>query len=46
MQRTLIARGDKLDEPDPILLIYERLRPVGIEELAKGGRRTAMFVPM
>ena len=46
MQRTLIARGDKLDEPDPVLLIYERLRLVGIEELAKGRRRAAVLVPM
>ena len=46
MQRTLIARGDKLDEPDPVPLIYERLCLVGIEELAKGRRRAAVLVPM
>ena len=38
MQRTLIARGDGLDEPDPVLLGYRSLRLVGIEQDRRGSR--------
>ena len=40
MQGALIARGDGLDEPQPVLLEYESLRLVGIKYIAEGSIRT------
>ena len=34
MQRMLVALGDGLDEPDPLLLPYEDLRFAGVEHIA------------
>jgi len=35
VQRALIARGDGLNEPDPVLLGYRSLRLVGKEQIAE-----------
>ena len=39
MQRRLIARGDRLDEPHPVRLRHARLGPVGIQNLTQGAGR-------
>jgi hypothetical protein len=36
MQSKLVASGDGLDESDPDLLGYGRLRPIGIEQITEG----------
>src|SRR2546422_10276485 len=38
MQRSLVASGDGLDEPHPVLLGYGRLRLIGIEQITEGFR--------
>ena len=44
VQRALIARGDGLNEPDPILLGYRSLRLVGKEQIAERSRRRIELV--
>jgi hypothetical protein len=46
MKRTLIARGNGLDEPDPFLVRYERFRVVGIEQIAQGPAWAIMRILM
>ena len=38
MQRELIARGDRLDEYDPVLLGYANLGLIDTERIAQGSR--------
>jgi len=38
MQRKLIACGDSLDEPDPVLLGYANFSLTGIEYITEGSR--------
>jgi len=38
VQRALIARGDGLNEPDPVLLGYANLSLTGIEYITQGSR--------
>ena len=44
MQRTLIARGDALDEPDPVLLGYGSLRRVDMQQVAEESRRITLVL--
>ena len=45
MERSLIARGDGLDEPDPVRFGYGSLRPVDVEHIAEDSLRAIIVVP-